>query len=393
MIHPKNTHFLALFSVICFLQNRAGFLLSPFSYCVTYIMKLKYLFYALLIGGLAALIIYRVSTNKESQAQGPGKGGPGMQRPTTVTGIVLNPTEFSNTLSVTGSIDANERVDIRSEVSGVVRAISFREGGRIQKGQVLLKIDDSELRAQLSQALTRENLAAGTENRARQLLEKEAISQEEFDIALADLRSLKAQTQLIRAQLGKTTVNAPFSGTIGLRSISQGEYVTPTTVVATLVNTNPVKITFSIPEKYSNQVKNNSRITFTISGSNKKYTATVYAVEPQVEAATRTLQLRARAANDDGSLIPGAFANIILPLNTIDDALLVPSEAIIPVQNGKKVFVSSGGKAKEVMIETSSRTEKDVVVTSGLSAGDTVLTTGIMTLKEGSPVKVRLAKK
>lgn len=356
-------------------------------------MKLKYLFYALLVGGLAALIIYRVSTNKESQAQGPGKGGPGMQRPTTVTGIVLNPTEFSNTLSVTGSIDANERVDIRSEVSGVVRDISFREGGRIQKGQVLLKIDDSELRAQLSQALTRENLAAGTENRARQLLEKEAISQEEFDIALADLRSLKAQTQLIRAQLGKTTVNAPFSGTIGLRSISQGEYVTPTTVVATLVNTNPVKITFSIPEKYSNQVKNNSRITFTISGSNKKYTATVYAVEPQVEAATRTLQLRARAANDDGSLIPGAFANIILPLNTIDDALLVPSEAIIPVQNGKKVFVSSGGKAKEVMIETSSRTEKDVVVTSGLSAGDTVLTTGIMTLKEGSPVKVRLAKK
>ncbi|MGV3706941.1 MAG: efflux RND transporter periplasmic adaptor subunit [Arcticibacter sp.] len=356
-------------------------------------MKLKYLFYALLIGGLVALVIYRISTNKESKAQAPGKGAGGMQKPATVNGIVINPQGFSSSLSVTGSIDANEKVDIRSEVSGVVRSISFREGGTVKKGQALLKIDDSELRAQLSQALTRENLASGTENRARQLLAKEAISQEEFDIALADLRSLKAQTQLIRAQLRKTTVSAPFSGTIGLRSISEGEYVTPTTVVATLVNTNPVKITFSIPEKYSNQVRNNSRITFTLSGSNKKYSATVYAIEPQVEAATRTLQLRAKAANEDGSLIPGSFANITLPMNTVDDAMLVPSEAVIPVQNGKKVFVSSGGKAKEVMIETSSRTEKEVVVTSGLKVGDTVLTTGIMTLKEGSPVKVRVAKK
>lgn len=356
-------------------------------------MKLKYLFYVLIIGGLAALVIYRISTNKESQNQGPGKGASPSQKPATVNGIEVSPSEFSNSLSITGSIDANEKVDIRSEVSGVVRSISFREGGRVQKGQVLLKIDDSELRAQLSQALTRENLASGTENRAKQLLEKEAISQEEFDIALADLRSLKAQTQLIRAQLAKTSVNAPFSGTIGLRSISEGEYVTPTTIVATLVNTNPVKITFSIPEKYSNQIKNNSKIAFTLSGSNKKYAATVYAIEPQVEAATRTLQLRARASNDDGLLIPGSFANITLPLNTIDDALLVPSEAIIPVQNGKKVFVSSNGKAKEVMVETSSRTEKEVLITSGLAAGDTVLTTGIMTLKEGSPVKVRIAKK
>lgn len=355
-------------------------------------MKLKYLFYALLIGGLAALVIYRITTNKESQNQGPGKGAAASQRPATVNGIEVRPSGFSNSLSVTGSIDANEKVDIRSEVSGVVRSISFQEGGRVQKGQPLLKIDDSELRAQLSQALTRENLAAGTENRAKQLLEKEAISQEEFDIALADLRSLKAQTQLIRAQIGKTTVNAPFSGTIGLRSISEGEYVTPTTIVATLVNTNPVKITFSVPEKYSNQIKNNSKIAFTLSGSNKKYAATVYAIEPQVEAATRTLQLRARAANDDGLLIPGSFANITLPLNTIDDALLVPSEAIIPIQNGKKVFVSANGKAKEVMVETSSRTEKEVLITSGLKAGDTVLTTGIMTLKEGSPVKVRIAK-
>lgn len=355
-------------------------------------MKLKYIFYGLLAIGLAALIIYRINSNKAASSPAEGKG-PGANKPQHVDGIVVIPSPFANSLSITGSVDANERVDIRSEVSGVVRGISFREGGKVNKGQVLLKIDDSELRAQLSQALTRENLAAQTESRARQLLDKEAISQEEFDIALADLRSLRAQTQLIRAQLGKTVVKAPFSGTVGLRSISEGEYITPTTVVATLVNTNPIKITFSVPEKYSSKVNVNTNISVGISGSDRKYTATVYAIEPQVEASTRTMQLRAKASNADGSLIPGTFANITLPLTRIDDAILVPSEAIIPIQNGKKVFVVRQGAAKEVMVESSARTEKDVLISSGLKAGDTVLTTGVMTLKEGSLVKVNIATK
>ncbi len=138
-------------------------------------------------------------------------------------------------------------------------------------------------------------------------------------------------------------------------------------------------------------VKANTEITFTVAGSDKKFTATVYAIEPGIEAATRTLQLRARAANPNGELRPGSFANIELPLNTIPNALLVPSQAIIPVQNGKKVFVAENGKAKEVKVEAATRTEKDMLITAGLKAGDTVLTTGIMTLKAGSPVKVKIA--
>lgn len=356
-------------------------------------MKLKYIIYTLLIGGVAALVIYRITTNKKSSAANSAGKGNNAQKTATVNGIIVTPTAYANMLSITGSIDANERVDIRSEVSGVVRGITFKEGAKVNKGQVLLKIDDSELRAQLSQALTRQTLAAETENRASQLLAKEAISKEEFDIALADLRSLKAQTQLIRAQLNKTQVRAPFSGTVGLRNTSEGEFLTPTTIVATLVDTDPIKITFSVPEKYSSKVKNNTKISFTISGSNRKYSATVYAIEPQVETATRTLQLRARASNADGTLIPGSFANIQLPLNNVDKALLIPSEAIIPIQNGKKVFIASRGKAKEVMVETATRTEKDVLITSGLKQGDTVLTTGVMTLKEGNPVKVIISKK
>ena len=158
---------------------------------------------------------------KVAQAAGPGGGAPAMR----VNGIVLKPQQFANTLSVTGSIEANEQVEIRGEISGLVRSISFQEGSTVSKGQVLLKIDDSELRAQLAQAQTKQQLAAENERRAGLLLEKEAISREEYDVARADLKTAQAQTQLIRAQLAKTTIKAPFSGQIGLRNISEGGFL------------------------------------------------------------------------------------------------------------------------------------------------------------------------
>lgn len=363
-------------------------------------MKLKYIIYALLLIGFCSLVFYRINKNKSQAAAGGGPGGgprggggPGGKgggMAMRVNGVVLKPQEFSNTLSVTGSIEANEQVEIRAQISGLIRSISFQEGSSVKKGQVLVKIDDTELRAQLSQALTRQNLAAENAGRARQLLQKEAISRQEHDVALAELKSLRAQTQLIQAQLAKTTIRAPFSGRIGLRNISAGGYLTPETVVANLVSTDPIKISFSVPEKYANQVKNKTDITFTVAGSPEKHNAQVYAIEPGIEAATRTLQLRARAANPSGALRPGSFANIVLPLTTIQDALLVPTQAIVPVQNGKKVFVTENGKAKEVMVEASTRTEKDILITSGLKAGDTVLTTGVMTLKPEAPVKVKI---
>ncbi|MDB5262249.1 MAG: cation transporter [Adhaeribacter sp.] len=364
-------------------------------------MKLKYILYTLLLVGFGLLVFYRISENKSQAASGGpggsrggaggGKGGGGMP-PMRVDGVVVQPQEFANNLTVTGSIEANEQIEIRAQVSGLIKSISFQEGSSVRKGQVLIKIDDTELRAQLSQALTRQGLAAENARRAGLLLQKEAISQEERDVAVAELKSLQAQTQLIRAQLAKTTIQAPFSGRIGLRNVSVGGYLTPETVVANLVSTDPVKITFSVPEKYANQVKNKTDITFTVAGSNVKNKAAVYAIEPGIEATTRTLQLRARAANPEGFLRPGSFANIMLPLTTIADALLVPTQAIVPVQNGKKVFVSRNGKAQEVMVEASTRTEKDILITEGLKAGDTVLTTGIMTLKPETPVKVKVSK-
>lgn len=351
-------------------------------------MKIKHIVYALLTIAIIGFIGYRITENKSANTDSKDPKGKG--KSITVTGIVANPQTFDNNLSLSGSIEANEQVEIRSEVSGIVEAIYFQEGSTVSKGQVLFKVNDLELRAQLRQTSTREGLASENERRAKLLLQKEAISQEEYDLARADLKSAQAQSQLIRAQIAKTAVRAPFSGRIGLRSISPGTYITPAILVAKLVNTGKLKITFSIPEKYATQVKTNTNITFTISGSTEKFTAKVYAIEPEVAVATRTLQVRAITDNKNGKLLPGTFADVELPLDIIKDAIVVPTEAIIPVQNGKKVFISSNGQAKEVMIETATRTDASILVLSGLKAGDTIITSGVMSLKNETPVTVKI---
>lgn len=349
-------------------------------------MKIKYLVYALLTIGIIGFIGYRITENKSES--GDSKDPKGKGKSMNVNGIIVEYQSFDNNLALSGSIEANEQVEIRSEVSGIVEGIYFQEGSNVSKGQVLFKVNDLELRAQLRQMATKEGLASENERRAKLLLQKEAISQEEYDIARADLRSAQAQSQLIKAQIAKTSVRAPFSGKIGLRSISPGTYITPAILVAKLVNTGKLKITFSIPEKYASQVKTNTILTFKVAGSDEKYTAKVYAIEPEVAVATRTLQVRAIAENKSGKLLPGTFADVELPLDIIKDAIVVPTEAIIPVQNGKKVFVSSNGQAKEVMIETATRTDASILVLSGLKAGDTVITSGVMSLKNETPVKV-----
>lgn len=353
-------------------------------------MKLKYIIYALIFLGIAYLIYYRISANKKIEEGGAPKGK-GAQS-LTVDGIVVKPASFIDKLEVTGTLEANEEISLQSEVSGLVTGIYFKEGGNVTKGSVLIKINDRDIQAQLQEALTKQNLSSSNENRAKQLLQKGAISQEEYDASLADLKSLKAQAQLIRAQLAKTSIIAPFSGKVGLRSISSGEYITPATLIANLVSTDPIKINFSVPEKYMGQIKLNSTITFRTDGSNQIYTGKVFAIEPGINAQTRTLQIKALARNHDNQLLPGSFAKISLALTTVDDAIMVPNEAVIPVLKGKTVYISKNGKAKQVDVKSGTRTEENIVITSGLNVGDTVLTTGALSLKEDAPVKVNVVK-
>lgn len=350
-------------------------------------MKFKYILYLIVTLGIIALAYFLFIDKGEEKAMEPKGSG---KSAVNVEGIIVTPQSAADTLKLTGNIEADEKVEIRSEVSGIVEKIYFSEGTQVSKGQVLLKINDIELQAQLRQAETRRQLTSENERRARLLLEKGAISQEEYDIASADFKTAQAQIQLIRAQISKTSVRAPFSGVIGLRNISPGAFISSDMLITTLVKSNPVKITFSIPEKYAGRVKVNSSVQFKVANQSETFTATVYAIQPEIEVNTRTLTVRARATNPDGKLIPGTFANISFDLNEIDDALMIPSEAIVPVQGGKKVFVYKNGKAKEVMVETGSRNRLDVIVLSGLNPNDTVITSGVLSLKDGANVNLSL---
>ncbi len=336
---------------------------------------------------IISLVIYRLYKNNQNSKQDNARKERGAA---IVYGKVVEGRPFSDYLSLTGAIEPNEIVDLRSEISGIVETLNFEEGSHVSSGQVLLRINDAELRAQLAEVTTRKNLTAENERRAKLLLEKEAISQEEYDLASAEYKTTQSQIQLIEAQLSKTVLKAPFSGIIGLRNISKGSYITPTTEIAQIVNTSRLKVDFSVPEKYATKVKANTSINVSVQGDSILYKARIYAIEPKIEANTRTLRVRAMIDNNNHNLIPGLFVNINFPLEPLENAILIPTEALIPIQNGKKVFILESGQAKEIIVESGARTNEEVLITKGLHIGDTVLTSGMMSLRDGSPVKVSL---
>ncbi len=323
------------------------------------------------------------SCNKSDSAANKKATDGKMNQKVAANYIVINDTTLKESIVITGNIQAEESVDLRTESAGKVTKIFFSEGAKVKQGELLLKINDQELKAQYDRAKARQKLAEEQEYRQRILLKKEAISQQEYDIVFTELQSLKAETELINAQLAKTELRAPFSGQLGLRMISVGDYITPSSSITKLVKNDKVKITFSIPEKYSNSMKNNAEIIFMVEGNNRKYKANVYAIEPMIDENTRTLQVRA-IANNDGELMPGSFSKVELELKEIKDAILIPNQAIIPILKGKKVYTVENGLAKEVIIETGIRNDQFIQVTSGLKVGDTLITTGIMSIKNGS---------
>ncbi len=326
--------------------------------------------------------------------KGTRKDQPGKvpQKAITVGGLVIRPRVLENKIMTTGNVIANEEVELRSEVPGRIVAINFDEGSFVQKGVLLLKIDDRELQAQLKKLQVDEKQAKDDLYRKEKLLELKAVSQEEYDKAFNTHGIVLAEIELLRTQISKTEIYAPFSGQIGLRQVSPGGFVSSSTLVARLQQTDPVKIDFAIPEKYRGKVMKGTRIKFRVEGSDSAFSGSIYAIEPKIDPATRNVSIRAICANPKKNLIPGSFAKVEIVLDNIPDALVIPSEAIIPQMNGEKVFICRNGKAKSMIIDTGIRTEREVEVTRGLQPGDTLIATGLLQLREDAEVKIRFQK-
>lgn len=300
--------------------------------------------------------------------------------------IRLEPRPLAEMLATTGSVRANEQVNLVSEISGVVRSISFREGASVARGDLLVKLDDAELLAQSSRVEYRLRLAETREKRQRELSEQGVVSEQDYDVASNELSVLRAEQRLVDVQLDKTEIRAPFSGVVGLRRISEGSLLSPQTLITTLQDLDPIKMDFTIPEKYSGRIKPGSRVQFRVKGSGRRFEAEVYAVEPLIDPETRSLTVRAGTPNSDGSLVPGAFADVLLEVGLVERALVVPSLAVIPELGGMKVFVLENGLARPRTVETGMRTENEVQITSGLEAGEVVIVSAIQRLRPGLSV-------
>ncbi|MER2996365.1 efflux RND transporter periplasmic adaptor subunit [Pontibacter populi] len=330
------------------------------------------------------------SGNDEAKTGGP-TGGP-MAEKVSVDVFVVSPTAFQNTIVSTGTVIPNEDVELRSEISGRVTNINFQEGSRVKKGQLLLTVNDAEMRAQLQKLQSNQALYRDMEQRNRTLLEKEYISKQEYDQVSNQLATATADIRALRATMDKAYVRAPFDGVIGLRQISEGSYVTAATPIARIVDISPVKIDFAIPGRYSQMIKEGNPITFTAEGSPKTYEAKIYAIQPNIDPATRTLQVRALFDNKNEEVKPGAFVRINLGLKEVEQAILVPTESIIPEAEGHKLFLVKGGKAVPQMVKIGQRSESLIQILEGVEPGDTIIQSGVLQARPGSDLTIRRVK-
>jgi membrane fusion protein, multidrug efflux system len=309
-----------------------------------------------------------------------------MQQRLNAAGFIITPTDMSELVISGGTLKPDEEVDLSFETSGKIVGINFTEGTRVKKGDLLAKINDLPLQAQFEKLQAQLKMSEAKEFRQRSLLDKDAISQESYDQVQTDVQSLRADINLIKARISETELRAPFDGSIGLRYLSEGSFATPSTKIAKLIKISPLKIEFSIPEKYAAEIKIGYPIDFRIEGIDQVFNASVYAVDPKVDVDMRTVVLRALYPNRNEELKAGRYAEITLQMSHKNDAIAIPTEALIPEMEGEKVFVYSKGKAQSVKVITGLRTESKIQITQGLKFGDTLITSGIMQLRQNLPI-------
>jgi len=347
-----------------------------------------------LIIGLIAFFMYPKSEKKESEtAKNTPKNAQNAGRRTLPVDVyIIKQHGVTDIYPVNSNFKPSEEVNLCFETSGKITEIMFKEGTAVKKDQLLAKVNDARLQAQLKKLQSQLDLYNSKEFRQKSLLEKDAISRETYDESSTLVDVTKADIELIIAQIKETELRAPFDGLVGLRQVSEGAYATPSTIVAKLTKVSPLKLELSIPEAYINMVRVGTAITFNIDGDTQHYRAEVYATESEIDVPTHSFTIRAYYPNTDSRIIPGRFASVILQLNYEKNGISVPAESLTPDLGEHVVYKVVNGKAKKIAVEPGVRTESYVQILTGLNVGDTVITTGIMQLRDGIDLQINSIK-
>ena len=343
---------------------------------------------------IIGMIVYpRIKQKINSDDDGASPSAAMSQRrvPISINAVVMKKQTLSDKFTTPGTTIPDEEVNLSFESSGQIVGIFFTEGAHVKKGDLLAKINDRPLQAELKKLEAQEPLARQRVFRQETLLEKDAVSQEAYEQVTTELEKLMADIELVKARIMQTELRAPFDGIMGLRQVSEGAYATPSTVIVNLTKISPLKIEFSIPERFATDVRNGTNIIFYMDdeiGMRNQYNAKVYAVESKVALATRTLYVRALYPNTDEAILPGRYLSVEVIRQEIEDALAVPSEAIIPEMGKNIVYLYKNGTAQATEIMKGLRTESHIHAIEGISPGDTVITTGVMQMRTGMSVTI-----
>ncbi|HEY4111763.1 efflux RND transporter periplasmic adaptor subunit [Puia sp.] len=354
---------------------------TPLTYCTGVPCALLLLFFSLSL----------FSSCKEhadaASADRKAKSG----EPPIVDVLVASPRPIKNEIEANGSVVANEYVELHPEVSGRIVYLNVPEGAHVAKGTVIARINDADLQATLAKSKAQLDLFQKTEERERKLLEINGINQADYDLAVSNINSTKADIDYTQAQLDKTVIRAPFDGVVGLRQVSPGAYVTPANIIATVQQLDKTKVDFTIPEQYSYVVRKGALVDVQLDAlKNARRKGLIVATEPQINLSSRNLKVRALL--EDGAGHPGAFVKVFINAGVDKRAIMVPTNCIIPEDRNNQVILVKDGRARVVNVETGLREASSIEIVKGVNPGDTVIVTGVLFARPDAPVHIRNVK-
>ena len=338
--------------------------------------------------GICLIILSFSECNSKKTPQAMAGGARRPQGPIQVDGFVVKESAISEKIEVPGSLLPFEETQLRAEVGGRVVQLNIQEGEPVSKGTMLVKLFDQDLQAQLKKLQVQLQIKEKTEERSAELLKINGISQQDYDLSALDVENLKADIESTRIAISKTEIRAPYNGRVGLRNFSLGSYVSPNDILTTIRQVDQLKLEFSIPEKYAKEIVKGYSVSFKVDGGEQLHNATVIATENSVDQNTRTLRVRAVVLAKHRELVPGVFAKVNLQLGKDDNALLVPTQAVIPAARNKQVILFRKDSALYTVVETGLRDSAFVQIVSGLKVGDTVVTSGLMAIRPNAKIRV-----
>jgi membrane fusion protein, multidrug efflux system len=337
----------------------------------------------------AAWAIYATQHKQPSAGAGPAAGaGPRNAQPAFVALAPVRVERVSQKLEALGNARANESVDVSSKTSNIVKAVMFRDGERVRRGQVLVQLDDAQVRADVAEADAAVTDSQAQFNRSRELLNTQALSKSQYDQLEATLKADRARLAAATARLEDTVIRAPFSGRVGLRRVSVGTLISPGDVITTLDDTTVIKLDFSVPENFVASLREGLSVRATAPAyPGRSFTGKVASIDSRVDMTTRSVIVRALLTNEDGALKPGMFLNVSLA-NDEREALVIPEEALSPEAERQYVFVVADGKAERREVRIGGRRPGSVEVITGLNAGEQVIVEGTQKVRDGATVRV-----